>query len=99
MSRIYVTLPSLVFIILFLTGCWDATEPQRMYFINGVGVDFEDNTYKVYLQIINFADVAKAATPSGDVAPAEVGYAEGKTVEEAIYKLYRSADQEIFWGI
>ncbi|WP_306831830.1 Ger(x)C family spore germination protein [Lysinibacillus sp. FN11] len=28
----------------------------------------------------------------------EVGYAEGKTIEEAIYKLYRSSDQEIFWG-
>ncbi|WP_342532519.1 Ger(x)C family spore germination protein [Lysinibacillus sp. FSL K6-0057] len=91
----------LVFIlttVLFTSGCWDVTEPQRMYYVNAVGVDFEDNQYKVYLQIINFADVAKSEQPSGDVAPAEVGYAEGKTVEEAIYKLYRSSDQEIFWG-
>lgn len=87
-----------VIIVLIMSGCWDVTEPQRMYYINGVGVDFEDDVYKVYLQIINFADVAKSETPSGDVAPAEIGYAEGKTVEEAIYKLYRSADQEIFWG-
>lgn len=74
------------------------TEPQRMYYVNAVGVDYEDNQYKVYLQIINFADVAKSDQPSGNVAPAEVGFAEGKTVEEAIYKLYRSSDQEIFWG-
>ncbi|MEC1303558.1 Ger(x)C family spore germination protein [Lysinibacillus capsici] len=83
---------------LLLAGCWDVTEPQRMYYINAVGVDFEDDKYKVYLQIINFADVARSQQSGGDVEPAEVGYAEGKTIEEAIYKLYRSSDQEIFWG-
>ncbi|MED3795864.1 Ger(x)C family spore germination protein [Lysinibacillus capsici] len=83
---------------LLLAGCWDVTEPQRMYYINAVGVDFEDDKYKVYLQIINFADVARSVQSGGDVEPAEVGYAEGKTIEEAIYKLYRSSDQEIFWG-
>lgn len=81
-----------------LAGCWDITEPQRMYYINAVGVDYENDEYVVYLQVINFADVAKSIQPSADVAPAEVGRATGKTVEEAIYKLYRSSDQEIFWG-
>lgn len=81
-----------------LAGCLDMTEPQRMYYINAVGVDFEDNEYVVYLQIINFADVAKSIQTSTDVAPAEVGRATGKTIEEAIYKLYRSLDQEVFWG-
>ncbi|WP_339280494.1 Ger(x)C family spore germination protein [Lysinibacillus sp. FSL P2-0066] len=93
-----IVFPLFVFLIFLLSGCWDATEPQRMYYVNAVGVDYEDNKYKVYLQIINFADVAKTEVPTGNVAPAEVGYADGKTVEEAIYKLYRSADQEIFWG-
>jgi len=96
------TMNKLLFFILsstlLLAGCWDVTEPQRMYYINAVGVDFEDDKYKVYLQIINFADVARSQQSGGDVEPAEVGYAEGKTIEEAIYKLYRSSDQEIFWG-
>ncbi|UYB45301.1 Ger(x)C family spore germination protein [Lysinibacillus capsici] len=96
------TMNKLLFLILsstlLLAGCWDVTEPQRMYYINAVGVDFEDDKYKVYLQIINFADVARSQQSGGDVEPAEVGYAEGKTIEEAIYKLYRSSDQEIFWG-
>ena len=90
--------PLLISLIFLLSGCWDATEPQRMYYVNAVGVDYEHNKYKVYLQIINFADVAKTEVPSGNVPPAEVGYADGKTVEEAIFKLYRSADQEIYWG-
>lgn len=82
-----------------LAGCWDITEPQRMYYINAVGVDYQNDEYIVYLQVINFADVAKSIQPSATVAPAEVGRATGKTIEEAIYKLYRSSDQEIFWGI
>lgn len=82
-----------------LAGCWDITEPQRMYYINAVGVDYENDEYIVYLQVINFADVAKSIQPSATVAPAEVGRATGKTIEEAIYKLYRSSDQEIFGGI
>ncbi|MED3799074.1 Ger(x)C family spore germination protein [Lysinibacillus capsici] len=98
MNRNYKSIFPLILITLFLSGCWDVTEPQRMYYINAVGVDFEDDKYKVYLQIINFADVARSQQSSNDVGPSEVGYAEGTTIEEAIYKLYRSSDQEIFWG-
>ena len=88
----------MIIFTIFLTGCWDTTEPQRMYYINAVGVDFNDNQYEVYLQIINFADLAKSEQPNPDIVPTEVGYAKGKTIEEAIFKLYRSIDQKIFWG-
>ncbi|MFL1997517.1 Ger(x)C family spore germination protein [Lysinibacillus sp. 1P01SD] len=84
--------------VILLSGCWDVTEPQRMYYVNGVGVDYKDNQYEIYLQLINFSNVAKTETPSPEASPAEIGHATGKTIEEAIYKLYRSVDQEIFWG-
>lgn len=84
--------------ILFLSGCWDVSEPQRMYYVHGVGVDFKDNKYEVYIQLINFADVAKSETPSPETTPSEIGHAKGDTMEEAIYNIYRSVDQEIFWG-
>ncbi|GED66104.1 Ger(x)C family spore germination protein [Lysinibacillus fusiformis] len=87
-----------VSVAICMSGCWDATEPQRMYYVNAVGVDYEDNKYKVYLQIINLADIANVDNNTGNATSVEVGYAEGKTIEEAIYKLYRSSDQEIFWG-
>ena len=96
--KIYIKLLTIIGLTTLLAGFLDMTEPQRMYYINAVGVDFEDNEYVVYLQIINFADVAKSIQTSTDVAPAEVGRATGKTIEEAIYKLYRSLDQEVFWG-
>lgn len=70
-------------ITLLLSGCWDVTEPQRMYYVQGVGVDYKDNEYTVYLQIINFATVAKTETANPQAAPTEIGKATGKTIEEA----------------
>ena len=49
-----------------------------MYYVNGVGVDFKDNQYEIYLQLINFKDIAKSETPYVPEAPAEIGYAIGK---------------------
>lgn len=98
MPMIRVLLLIFPFTIFLLTGCWDVTEPQKMYYVNGVGVDYKDNQYEIYLQLINFTNVAKSETPSPDAPPSEIGHAKGKTMEEAIYKLYRSVDQEIFWG-
>ncbi|MGE7693896.1 Ger(x)C family spore germination protein [Lysinibacillus sp. NPDC094177] len=84
--------------VLLLSGCWDVTEPQRMYYIDGVGIDYKDGQYEVYLQIINFANVAKSEGPTPQAAPSEIGFAKGKTMEEAFFKLYRSIDQKVFWG-
>jgi len=69
-----------------------------MYYINGVGVDFKDGQYEIYMQIINFANVAKTESPNPQAPQAEVGHAKGKTMEEAFFKLYRSIDQKVFWG-
>jgi len=92
------SLTLLVMTTLLLSGCWDVTEPQRMYYINAIGIDFKDSQYEVYMQILNLDAVAKSEQPNPDVIPSEVGFAKGRTVEEAIYKLYRSSDQQIFWG-
>lgn len=92
------SLSLLIMTTVLLSGCWDVTEPQRMYYINAIGVDFKDNQYEVYMQILNLDDVAKSEQPNPDVAPAEVGVGKGRTIEEAIYKLYRASDQQIFWG-
>ncbi len=84
--------------VLLLSGCWDVTEPQRMYYVDGIGVDFKDGQYEIYMQIINYANVAKSEGPTPQAAPSEIGFAKGKTMEEAFFKLYRSIDQKVFWG-
>ncbi|MFE3576797.1 Ger(x)C family spore germination protein [Lysinibacillus sp. NPDC059133] len=84
--------------VLLLSGCWDVTEPQRMYYVDGIGIDYKDGQYEIYMQIINFANVAKSEAPTPQAAPSEIGFAKGKTMEEAFFKLYRSIDQKVFWG-
>ncbi|WP_107924384.1 Ger(x)C family spore germination protein [Lysinibacillus parviboronicapiens] len=83
---------------LLLSGCWDVSEPQRMYYILGVGIDFKDDEYEIFMQIIDFSNVAKSEQPNPNPTQAEIGRAKGKTMEEAFFKLYRSIDQKVFWG-
>ncbi|MEK4759661.1 Ger(x)C family spore germination protein [Viridibacillus sp. FSL E2-0187] len=81
-----------------LSGCWDVDEPERMLYIHGVGVDFKDGEYEVYAQIIDFTNTAKTEQPVTNPVQSEVGNAKGKTIDEAIFKLYHSIDQKVFWG-
>ncbi|MGE8000330.1 Ger(x)C family spore germination protein [Lysinibacillus sp. NPDC093190] len=83
---------------LLLSGCLDVTEPQRMYYVDGLGIDYKDGQYEIYLQLINFTNVAKSKTSNPQAVPAEVGQSKGKTLEEALFKLFRSIDQKVFWG-
>ncbi|WP_153722522.1 Ger(x)C family spore germination protein [Sporosarcina cascadiensis] len=81
-----------------LSGCWDMNEPERMLYVNGMGVDFKDGKYEVYTQVIDFANTAKNDQPTTDHPQAEVGYASGDTLDDAINQLYHSMDQKLFWG-
>ncbi|WP_323646722.1 hypothetical protein [Lysinibacillus xylanilyticus] len=85
---------------LLLSGCWDVTEPQRMYYVDGLGIDYKEGQYEIYLQLINFTNVAtsESSNPNPQAAQAEVGQAKGNTLEEALFKLFRSIDQKVFWG-
>ncbi|MFJ7915509.1 MULTISPECIES: Ger(x)C family spore germination protein [unclassified Lysinibacillus] len=97
MKKIFMLIVSLTAVLL-LAGCWDVKEPQRMYYIDGIGIDYKDGQYEIYMQIINFANVAKSEGPTPQAAPSEIGFAKGKTMEDAFFKLYRSIDQKVFWG-
>ncbi|MFJ7978857.1 Ger(x)C family spore germination protein [Lysinibacillus xylanilyticus] len=97
MKKRFILLSSLATSLL-LSGCWDVTEAQRMYYVDGLGIDYKDDQYEVYLQLINFSNVAKSENPNPQAVQAEVGQSKGKTLEEALFNLYRSIDQKLFWG-
>jgi spore germination protein KC len=83
---------------LMLAGCWDAIEPERMYYAHGIGVDYVDGQFEVYVQIIDFTNIAKSEQPQPDAPQSEVGYARGKTINEAIFNLYHMLDMRLYWG-
>lgn len=82
-----------------LAGCWDANEPERMVYVEGLGIDMKGGNYTVYLQIVNPSLVAKSESTGGNTqVKVVVGRASGKTLNEAIFNLYRSSQRRIFWG-
>ncbi len=86
--------------LLFLSGCWDTNEPEQMVYAQGMGVDFKDNRYVLYLQTINLSLLAKseASGAGAGQAKVEVGYATGKTIDEAIFRYYQISQRRIFFG-
>lgn len=82
----------------FLFGCMDKKEPERMFYMHGLGVDYQDGEHIVYAQIINFANVAKSEQPRTDIEQSEVMQGRGKTMVDAIYNFYRSVDEYVYWG-
>ncbi|MFF5994475.1 Ger(x)C family spore germination protein [Lysinibacillus sp. KU-BSD001] len=88
-----------IFVItMILAGCWDAKEPERIYYIYGVGVDYIDSQYKIHVQLIDFTNVAKSEQPNPEATQTEIGTAYGETMYEAFFNLYHSLDMRLFWG-
>ncbi|WP_100403224.1 Ger(x)C family spore germination protein [Bacillus sp. FJAT-42315] len=96
----YVLLCTTFFISLLpLAGCWDANEPERMVYIQGLGVDYKDGEFVVYLQMLNPGLIAKSEATSGvQQSTVVVGRGSGKTVNEAAFDVYRSSQRRLFWG-
>ncbi len=89
----------LIILTTLLAGCWDSREAQRYFYIYGIGVDYKDGKYEMYAQIISFANIAKSEQPANpDTIQAEVGYSTGATEHEAFYNLYKSLDEQLYWG-
>ena len=85
--------------IFSLTGCWDSNEPEQMVYAHGLGIDYKDNKYVIYLQIVNPSLLAKSEVAGGGTeSKVVVGSGFGKTVNEAIFQVYRSTQRRVFWG-
>ncbi|MCM3112516.1 Ger(x)C family spore germination protein [Lederbergia lenta] len=84
---------------LALFGCSDSRAPEHLSYTHGLGIDYKDGEYIIYIQLLNLGTLAKSESAgSGEDVVIEVGRARAKNVDEAIFHLYRSAEQEIYWG-
>lgn len=50
--------------VILLTGCWDSKEVQSINFITAIGIDYADNQYTTYAQLIDFSSIAKQEGPT-----------------------------------
>ena len=49
---------------LLLSGCWDNKEVQDINYITALGIDYKDNKYIIYVQMLDFATIAKQESRS-----------------------------------
>ncbi len=70
-----------------------------MAYVTAVGLDFDNGKFITYVQILNFAGLAKSdSTQVGKNIPVWVGKGEGITVTEAFNEIYATSQLRVFWG-
>ncbi|MEM5018416.1 Ger(x)C family spore germination protein [Metabacillus indicus] len=87
--------------VLFLTGCTGVKNIQDLTYIVAVGMDYDEaeGEYIVYLQGLNFANVAKQeGAKSVDPVPIFIATARGETLNLAVSKLYGKSEPSLYFG-
>ncbi|WP_336788092.1 Ger(x)C family spore germination protein [Paenibacillus sp. MMO-177] len=76
-------------------GCWDEVNLQDVSYLSAIGVDYVDNHFVVYAQMISFGVIAKqeGAPPPG--SPIWVGKHEGTTNLAAIFNLMDASQYKL----
>ncbi len=84
-----------------LTGCAGIKNIQDLTYIVAIGMDYDDETeeYIVFLQGLNFANIAKqeGGKPVGPV-PIYIASARGESINLAISNLYKKSEPPLFFG-
>jgi len=90
----------LFFIIsVLLAGCWDNKEVQDINYITALGIDYKEDQYIIYVQMLDFATIAKQeGTKQTETAPIWVGKGSGSTLSDALIDLYTASQQRVSWG-
>ncbi|WP_339276016.1 Ger(x)C family spore germination protein [Paenibacillus sp. FSL W8-0426] len=84
--------------VLPLSGCWDSKEVQSINFITALGIDYAEDHYIAYAQVIDFSSIAKQEGPSQrEDSEIWIGQGKGTTLNMAINDLYRSSQQQTLW--
>ncbi|MCM3713308.1 Ger(x)C family spore germination protein [Alkalihalobacillus oceani] len=84
---------------LLLSGCWNAKELGEESYVTAIGIDFHDGRYTIYTQLLDFSSIVtqennKAAEP----IPLYIGEVSGRTINDAIFDLYRTSQIPINWA-
>jgi spore germination protein KC len=84
--------------IFLLTGCWDTREGENVWFINTLGIDFQDNRYVIYPQIINFSTFAKQeGSANRTPQPIFIGKGKGEILDQTAFDFYTTSQQQVSW--
>lgn len=84
-----------ILLLLILASCSDIKEIQKMSYVTAIGVDFKDDKYVGYIQLISF----QSETKDGGGKPSVwVSETKGETFDEALSEVYNTAQQKLIWA-
>ncbi|MGO4548119.1 Ger(x)C family spore germination protein [Paenibacillus sp. 2TAB23] len=86
--------------LLTLPGCWSATEIQSVSYVKAMGIDFVDHQFNVYIQLLDFSNIAKteAGGKANEQAVVWIGKGKGESLVSAITDLFKTAQFKLSWG-
>ncbi|UED76028.1 Ger(x)C family spore germination protein [Brevibacillus sp. DP1.3A] len=98
MARIR-AIAALLLLPLLLSGCWNAREIENLLYVNALGVDFVDNKFEVYAQILSFSTIAKQEA-GGERSTSGVAIAKGSgdSFVSALFSLYPANQEQMTWS-
>lgn len=99
MKKVYLFI--LICCLLFiLAGCGGAKEIQNETYITAIGLDYSKGEYIVYLQALNFSNIAKQEGGSAlqQAAPVFIAQSKGKSIQAAVSKLEQNAALPLYYG-
>jgi Ger(x)C family germination protein len=90
---------AMIMAMLLLTGCWSKFEVQNANYATAVGIDYDEGTYTLYLQMLDLSSVAKLeGQQKAEQAPVWIGKGTGISFTEAANDLYNTSQQRLSWG-
>lgn len=84
--------------LLLLTGCWDIEESDRMNYIYGIGVDYEDGKVIIHLQIVNLSSLGTPEIAAEGESTVSIATSRADDISQAIHQIYQSAQQMLYLG-
>ncbi|MEH7350491.1 Ger(x)C family spore germination protein [Gottfriedia acidiceleris] len=86
--------------ILLLTGCWDQKQLSQLTYVSALGVDYVNNEFVLYFQVLDFTTIGKSEQgSSGTEGPnIWIGKGKGSTFAMAWNAIYNSTQQKTLFG-
>ena len=82
----------IIILIIFLTGCYNYKELNKIGIVSSISIDKENDNYIVGAQVMNIKN------EESDSSKVIVYKEEGKTIEEAVRKMTKEMDKKLFGG-
>jgi len=97
-SKFVALLILLTSVSLLLTSCWSAREIDQLAFVAAMGIDREDDTIKLTVQIIVGGGGGGGGESDGAQAPVWITSSTGNSLSEAVFNLNLVVSKTPFWS-